>query len=66
VSGRDSFLVEGPRDVGKAAAARVLEADPVDDGLLQGRRSAGGNTLAGGPRWFEVLPEQSLEFEGGD
>jgi hypothetical protein len=60
VCGRDSFSVERPRNLGEAAATRVLEADTVDDRLRQGRRSASGTMPAGGPRWFDVLVEQSL------
>jgi hypothetical protein len=66
VRGRGPFLVERPRDLGEAAATRVLEPDTVNDRLRQRRRSSGDATPAGGPRWFDVLVEKSLEFAGGD
>jgi hypothetical protein len=60
MSGRDSFLVERPRDLGEAAAARVSKADTIDDWLRQGRRSTGRTTPAGGPRWLDVLAQESV------
>jgi hypothetical protein len=57
---RDSFFVERSRDLGEAAATRVLEANAVDDRLGQGRTSAGGTMLAGLPRWLDVLVEESV------
>src|SRR5262249_20367542 len=56
------FFVECARDLGKSAAARVLEPDSLDDSPREGRRPAGATALAGLARRLQVLAQEALQL----
>ena len=64
--GGDAILVQPARNLGEAAAARVVEADAVDDSREQRRRLSRRASLAGVARRFEVLAEEALELGDRD
>jgi hypothetical protein len=66
VGGRDTVLVECPRDLGQPAATRVLQPDPVDDPPRQGWRAPWRTGLAALSWRLEVLAEETVEFGDRD
>src|SRR5580765_3781118 len=60
--GRDVVFVELSSDVGETAAARVFEADALDDAPRQGRPPSCRLGVPGLARLFEVLAKEPLEL----
>lgn len=57
---------ERPRDLGEPLTAGVLEPNPVDDALRQGRRSTGWPPLPAIARRLDMLAYETLELGNGN